>query len=407
MIDVYPVKREGNRVPFEPEKINRLLGTNIDRADMISYLKSVELEYDAATEEIVVPSWRQDVHRMADVAEEVARFYGYDVIPTALPTGEATAGKLSFKLRVEEVARRIAEFCGFSQSMTYSFESPKVFDRLLIPEDSTLRRVVTISNPLGEDFSIMRTTPLNGMLTSLSTNYNRRNKDVKLYELATIYLPAEDSVSKEYLEQTGLPMLPDERQQFTLGMYGEGDFFTMKGVVEEFLEKIGLNKKPRYNPEAGKSFLHPGRQAEISYGDTVIGYMGEIHPDVADNYKIGEKAYVAVLDMPNLIPLATFDHKYEGIAKYPSVTRDISMVMKKEVLAGQIEEIIEQRGGKILESYKLFDVYEGSQITAGYKSVAYSITFRSKDHTLEEKEVASAMQKILNGLQGLGIELRS
>ena len=241
----------------------------------------------------------------------------------------------------------------------------------------------------------------------MSTNYNRRNKDVKLYELATIYLPAEDSVSKEYLEQTGLPMLPDERQQFTLGMYGEGDFFTMKGVVEEFLEKIGLNKKPRYNPEAGKSFLHPGRQAEISYGDTVIGYMGEIHPDVADNYKIGEKAYVAVLDMPNLIPLATFDHKYEGIAKYPSVTRDISMVMKKEVLAGQIEEIIEQRGGKILESYKLFDVYEGSQITAGYKSVAYSITFRSKDHTLEEKEVASAMQKILNGLQGLGIELRS
>ncbi len=407
MIDVYPVKREGNRVPFEPEKINRLLGTNIDRADMISYLKSVELEYDAATEEIVVPSWRQDVHRMADVAEEVARFYGYDVIPTALPTGEATAGKLSFKLRVEEVARRIAEFCGFSQSMTYSFESPKVFDRLLIPEDSTLRRVVTISNPLGEDFSIMRTTPLNGMLTSLSTNYNRRNKDVRLYELATIYLPAEDSVSKEYLEQTGLPMLPDERQQFTLGMYGEGDFFTMKGVVEEFLEKIGLNKKPRYNPEAGKSFLHPGRQAEISYGDTVIGYMGEIHPDVADNYKIGERAYVAVLDMPNLIPLATFDHKYEGIAKYPSVTRDISMVMKKEVLAGQIEEIIEQRGGKILESYKLFDVYEGSQITAGYKSVAYSITFRSKDHTLEEKEVASAMQKILNGLQGLGIELRS
>ena len=407
MIDVYPVKREGNRVPFEPEKINRLLGTNIDRGDMISYLKSVDLEYDAATEEIVVPSWRQDIHRMADVAEEVARFYGYDVIPTALPTGEATAGKLSFKLRVEEIARRIAEFCGFSQSMTYSFESPKVFDRLLIPEDSTLRRVVTISNPLGEDFSIMRTTPLNGMLTSLSTNYNRRNKDVKLYELATIYLPAEDSVSKEYLEKTGLPMLPDERQQFTLGMYGEGDFFTMKGVVEEFLEKIGLNKKPRYNPEAGKSFLHPGRQAEISYGGTVIGYMGEIHPDVADNYKIGERAYVAVLDMPNLIPLATFDHKYEGIAKYPSVTRDISMVMKKEVLAGQIEEIIEQRGGKILESYKLFDVYEGSQITAGYKSVAYSITFRSKDHTLEEKEVASAMQKILNGLQGLGIELRS
>ena len=185
MLDVYPVKKEGNRVAFEPERINRLLGTDISKEDMISYLKSVELEYDEKTNEIVVPSWRQDVHRMADVAEEVARFYGYDVIPTALPTGEATAGKLSFKLRVEEIARRIAEFCGFSQSMTYSFESPKVFDKLLIPEDSTLRRVVSISNPLGEDFSVMRTTPLNGMLNSLSTNYNRRNKDVRLYELAT------------------------------------------------------------------------------------------------------------------------------------------------------------------------------------------------------------------------------
>ena len=407
MLDVYPVKKEGNRVAFEPEKINRLLGTDISKEDMISYLKSVELEYDEKTNEIVVPSWRQDVHRMADVSEEVARFYGYDVIPTALPTGEATAGKLSFKLRVEEIARRIAEFCGFSQSMTYSFESPKVFDKLLLPEDSALRRVVSISNPLGEDFSVMRTTPLNGMLNSLSTNYNRRNKDVRLYELATVYLPVSEEENAKYLEETGLPALPDERQQFTLGMYGNGDFFTMKGVVEEFLEKVGMKKKPHYNPEAGKSFLHPGRQALISYNGTVIGYMGEVHPDVADNYKLGEKTYVAVLDMPEITANATFDHKYEGIAKYPSVTRDLSMVMKKEILAGQIEDVIEQRGGRILESYKLFDVYEGSQITAGYKSVAYSITFRSKDHTLEEKEVTSAMNKILNGLQGLGIELRS
>ena len=211
MLDVYPVKKEGNRVAFEPERINRLLGTDISKEDMISYLKSVELEYDEKTNEIVVPSWRQDVHRMADVAEEVARFYGYDVIPTALPTGEATAGKLSFKLRVEEIARRIAEFCGFSQSMTYSFESPKVFDKLLIPEDSVLRRVVSISNPLGEDFSVMRTTPLNGMLNSLSTNYNRRNKDVRLYELATVYLPVSEEENAKYLEETGLPALPDER----------------------------------------------------------------------------------------------------------------------------------------------------------------------------------------------------
>lgn len=396
MIDIYPVKREGNRVAFEPERINRLLGTDIDQKLMLNYLKKIELEYDEASGEMMVPSWRQDIHCMADLAEEVARFYGYDVIPTSLPTGEATAGKLSFKLRIEEIARRIAEFSGFSQSMTYSFESPKVFDKLLLPKDSILRRTVTISNPLGEDFSIMRTTPLNGMLSSLSTNFNRRNKDVRLYELATIYLP----------ETLSLTELPDERQQFTLGMYGNADFFTMKGVVEEFFEKIGMKKKPHYNQKAGKPFLHPGRQAEISYDNTVIGYLGEIHPDVTDSYKIGEKTYVAVLDMPSILPYATFEHKYIGIAKYPAVTRDISMVMKKEILAGQIEDLIEQRGGKILESYTLFDVYEGSQITEGFKSVAYSITFRAKDHTLEDKEVNAVMNKILNGLQSMGIELR-
>lgn len=398
MIDIYPEKREGNRVKFEPAKINRLLGTEISEADMLGYFKKIDLGYDEAAKEVLVPSWRQDLHCMADLAEEVARFYGYDVIPTTLPTGEATTGKLSFKLRVEEVAREIAEFSGFSQSMTYSFESPKIFDKLLLPADSGLRKAVTISNPLGEDFSIMRTTPLNGMLVSLATNYNRRNKDVRLYELATIYLP----------KNLPLTELPDERQQFTLGMYGSnGDFYTMKGVVEEFFEKIGMRKKPHYQPEAGKTFLHPGRQAEIVYDGVTVGYLGEVHPDVADNYKIGEKAYVAVLDMPSVIPMASFDHKYTGIAKYPAVTRDISMVMKKEILAGQIEDIIEQRGGKVLESYKLFDVYEGSQITAGYKSVAYSITFRAKDHTLEEKEVNTVMKKILNGLEGLGIELRS
>ena len=397
MIDVYPVKREGNRVPFEPEKINRLLGTDIPEKDMLGYFEMIDLGYDSETKEVIVPSWRQDLHRMADLAEEVARFYGYDIIPTSLPSGEATTGKLSFKMRVEEVAREIAEFCGFSQSMTYSFESPKVYDRLLIPEDSDLRRAVTISNPLGEDFSIMRTLPLNGMLTSLSTNYNRRNKEVRLYEMATVYLP----------KALPLTELPDERLQFTLGMYGSGDFFDMKGVVEEFFDKIGMRKRPHYSADEKKPFLHPGRQAEIVYEGTCVGYLGELHPDVADAYKLGEKTYVAVIDMPAVLPYATFDHKYTGIAKYPSVTRDLSMIMKKEILAGQIEDIIEQRGGKLLESYKLFDVYEGSQITAVYKTVAYTITFRAQDHTLEEKEVTTVMNKILNGLQGLGIELRS
>ncbi len=396
MVDVYSKKKEPVRVPFDADEINGLLGTNISKEEMLSYFRKIDLEYDEASNEVIAPTFRHDLFRMADLAEEVARFYGYDNIPTTLPRGEATTGKLSFKLRVEEIARDIAEFCGFSQGMTYSFESPKVFDKLLIPSDSPLRNTVDIMNPLGEDYSIMRTTSLNGMLTSLATNYNRRNKNVRLYELGNIYLP----------KSLPLTELPEERMQFTLGMYGDGDFFSMKGVVEEFFEKIGLHKKETYDPNAGKPYLHPGRQANIIYDGVVVGYLGEVHPDVADTYGIGTKAYVAVLDMPEITKRATFDRKYTGIAKFPAVTRDISMVMPKEILVGQVEEVIEKKGGAYLESYALFDLYEGAQIKEGYKSVAYSIVFRAKDKTLEEAEISQAMEKILAGLEELGIELR-
>lgn len=395
-VDVCSVTREPSRVTFEPERINALLGTQLSDEEMLEYLARVELSYDEETNEIVAPTFRQDIHCTADVAEEIARFYGYDNIPTTLPSGEATTGKLPFKLRIEQVARDVAEYCGFSQGMCYSFESPKVYDKLLIPKEDKLRDAITISNPLGEDFSIMRTISLNGMLTSLATNYNRRNKDVRLYELGNIYLP----------KALPLTELPDERMMFTLGMYGKGDFFDMKGVVEEFFDKIGMHKRVDYNPKAGKPFLHPGRQAEISYEGTVVGYLGEVHPTVAANYGIGTRAYVAVLDILNLLEYATFDRKYSGIAKFPAVTRDLSMVVPKEILVGQIEHMIEQRGGKILESYKLFDVYEGDQIEKGYKSVAYSLVFRSPEKTLEEAEITAAMKKILNGLQSMGIELR-
>lgn len=396
MVDVKVPLAELRRIPFQPERINALLGTDVSTEEMLEIFARAELEYDKATNELIIPSFRQDLEGFADIAEEVARFYGYDKIPTTLPSGEATAGKLSFKLRIEQKARDIAEYCGFSQGMCYSFESPKVFDKLLLDADDELRKTVTISNPLGEDFSVMRTISLNGMLTSLSTNYNRRNKNVKLYELGNIYLPKAVPVTE----------LPDERMQFTLGFYGDGDFFTMKGVVEEFFESIGMNKKVTYDPNAGKNFLHPGRQALMKYDGVEVGYLGEVHPEVCDNYDIGTKVYVAVVDMPNVIPFATFDRKYEGIAKFPAVSRDISMVVPKAILVGQIEEVIAQRGGKLLESFNLFDIYEGSQIQEGFKSVAYSITFRAKDRTLEEADVAGAMKKILNGLEQLGIELR-
>ena len=395
-VDIYPVKREGIRIPFEPEKYNKLLGTDIDKETMIGYFKKIDLGYDEATNEILVPSWRQDLLCDADMAEEVARFYGYDNIGVTLPSGESTAGGKSFKLRMEEKAREVAEFCGFSQAMTYSFESPKVFDKLLIPADSDLRKTVVISNPLGEDYSIMRTLPLNGMLTSLSTNFGRRNKDVRLYEMGNIYLP----------KQVPLTELPEERMQLTFGMYGDGDFFTMKGVVEELLSQLGLRSKAEYDPTADLPFLHPGRKASVVYDGTVIGYLGEVHPTVAANYAIKERVYIAVIDMPEIVSRASFDYKYEGITNFPVSSRDLSMVVPKNILVGDIEKVFDERGGAYLESYELFDVYEGEQIEKGFKSVAYSLKFRGKDKNLEEKDITSAMKKILNGLEQMGIQLR-
>ena len=396
MVDVYGKVKEPHEIPFQPERINRLLGTDLSAEQMLGYFKSLELEYDADRNVMIIPTFRQDLLGTADLAEEVARFYGYSNIPSTLPSGESTSGKVSFKHRVEDVAKETAEFCGFSEGMTFSFESPKVFDKLRLDADDPLRQAITIANPQGEDYSIMKTTPLNGMLVSLARNFNRRNKDVKLYEMAKIYLP----------KSLPLTEYADERVQFTLGFYGEGDFFTMKGVVEEFLERAGMHDIVDYDPNAGKNFLHPGRQANIIYQGKVIGYMGEVHPEVCENYDMKTRAYIAVLDMPVITEMATFDRHFKGIAKHPAVNRDISMVVKKDILVGQIEKVIREKGGHHLEGYHLFDIYEGSQIKPGYKSVAYSITFRANDRTLEEKDITAAMDKIIAGLEALGIELR-
>ena len=396
-IDVYSKKKEPVRVPFDAEKINRMLGTNISEEDMLGYFKKIDLDYDAETKEVIAPTFRHDLFRIADLAEEVARFYGYDNIPTTLPDGEATTGKLTFKLRIEQVARDIAEFCGFSQGMSYSFESPKVFDKLRLPEDSQLRKTVDIMNPLGEDYSVMRTTSLNGMLTSLATNFNRKNKVARLYEFGNVYLP----------KQLPLTELPEERMKLTIGMYGEGDFFNLKGVIEELFDNLGMKNICTYVPTTEHPFLHPGRQANIVKDDTVVGYLGQLHPETCDNYNLKGEIYVAVLDMPNVVALSSFDIKYEGIAKFPGSTRDLSMVMDKSIFVGQVEELIKKCGGKLLESYKLFDVYEGEQIAAGKKSVAYTMTFRAKDRTLEAGEVDKIIEKLVKELGKLGIELRA
>lgn len=397
VVDVYPVKEGDREVEFDLDACNRLLGTSISLEEAREYFDRLGIKINDDLKSVVVPYFRQDLLRNADLAEELARFFGYDKIPTTLPSGESTAGGETFGMEIEGKARELAEQFGFCEGMTFSFESPKVFDRLLLPLDAKEREAIEIKNPLGEDYSIMRTQIINGMLTSLGTNSARRNKNVRLYEISNIYLA----------KKLPLEDYPEERKQFCLGMYGEGDFFVLKGVIEEFLYKVGMKKLPSYNADAGKTFLHPGRQAQIIYEDTVVGYFGEVHPLVQEAYGIAERTYVANIDLSVICKKANFTVKYEGIAKFPSVVRDISLVMDKSLTAGEIEKIIRSESGAILESLELFDIYEGERIGADKKSMAYSITFRNKEKTLEESEISAVMDKILKGLQTIGAVLRS
>ena len=397
-VDVHGELPEKKRIAFEPERINAFLGTDISKDAMLSYFKRLEVEYDENKNELVVPTFRQDLIGFADSSEEVARLYGYDKIPTTLPKDTSQIGGIPFKIRVENIARDTAIAFGFSQGYCYSFESPAVFDKLRLPEDAPERKAIQISNPLGVDFSIMRTIPLNGILGSLSTNFNHRNENVRLFELANIYLPKTELPITDY---------PEERMQFTLGAYGDIDFYEMKGVVEEFIGKTGMDGRLKYEVSK-RSYLHPGRQADVIYDGAKVGYLGEVHPLTAKAYDMAKaEVYIAVIDMPEIVQRASFEPRYSGVAKFPAVSRDLSMVVPENICAQDIDDIIIQRGGKILESYKLFDVYEGEQIERGYKSMAYTVVFRAKDKTLSEDEINSVMKKILNGLERLGIELRS
>ncbi len=396
VVDFYPVKKEPINISYDADKINALLGTDISEEDMVKYFEAIDLIVDKDKKIVTVPTWRQDLERMADLAEEVARFYGYDKIPMTLPESSATTGGLSDKLKHEKIVRTVVEGYGFCEGMSFSFESPKVYDKLCLSEDDTLRKSIRINNPLGEDYSVMRTSALGGILSSLSTNYNRRNKNVRLYELANVYIPKEIPLSE----------LPDERMQLALGMYGEGDFFTMKGVVEDVLYRLGLKEKAEYKPDAGKAYLHPGRQADIIYKKHNIGFIGEVHPVVQKSFEIGEKTYIAVIDMKAATDMADAYVKYQGVPKFPAITRDISLSMKKEVTAGEIEEIIRKAGGQLLESYELFDIYEGSQLLKGYKSLAYKIVLRAKDRTLTDSDANQIMDKIISSLAKKEVVLR-
>ncbi len=387
MVDCYPNKREGWSVEYSTESINALLGTKLSQQEMIDLFKLVEVKADGKT--ALIPTFRPDLVSEADLAEEIARFYGYDNIETTLAAGTPTVGKKSHSQIVEDKVIDTMLSLGISEAKCFSFESPKVFDKLNIPADSPLRNTVTISNPLGEDFSIMRTVTLNGMLNSLSTNYNRRNESAHLFEIGKVYTP----------KALPLTELPDEIRMITIGMYGNIDFYGIKGITEELFTVLGVRERIAYSPKSDISFMHPGRLADISLDGESIGYVGEIHPSVAAAYNIGAKPYVAVIDFEKLAENATFDREYKALPKYPAVARDIALLVKENVIVKDIEDIIKAKGGKLLESIQLFDVFRGKQIPEGYKSVAYSISFRAEDRTLTDDEVSRPVKKILEELE--------
>lgn len=395
-VDVYPVHHESITLPFMPDKYNSLLGTDISREDQLKILNSVEITLDESKKILHIPGFRQDLLCQADIAEEIARFFGYDKIPVTLPKGSQTNGGRPIELQVAMAAEDALLSYGFSEAYCYSFESPKVFDKLLYPADAKERQAVSIQNPLGEDFSIMRTTPAAGMLTSLSTNSLRRNGETRLFERGNIYIP----------KQLPPTELLDEIPLLTFGMIGSGDFFDLKGAFEGVLLALGLRKRPRYE-ECDIPYLHPGRRAIVKYGKDEIGYLGEVHPLAAEKFSIKERAYIAVINLNVLCANAGKIPKYSPITNFPKSTRDLSMLVPVDIKAGQIEETFVKKGGKYLESFKLFDIYEGEQVEKGYKSMAYSLVFRAEDRSLSDEDVNETVNGILLALEKSGVSLRS
>jgi len=389
VVDCYPNPLTIREVKFDAARINALLGTDITEGDMNAYLGRLGIESKGGT--AIIPTFRSDIEIEADIAEEIARIYGYNNIATSLGNGIPTAGKLNRKQQIDRLIRSTMTSLGFMEAMSYSFESPKVFDALRLPKDSDNRNAAIIKNPLGEDFSVMRTTALNGMLKNLSTNYNRRAPEAMLFELAKVYIP----------KQMPLTELPNEIDMLCAAFYSKDknkDFYYLKGACEAFFEAVGIQKF-QFEPDTEIPFMHPGRCAKISAFGRELGFLGEVHPEVLENYEVGTKAYIAVISCDMVYERANLIRQYQPLPKYPAMTRDIAMLVGDEVLSGQIENIIKKRGGKLLESVKLFDVYKGEQVAEGMKSMAYSITFRAQDRTLTDDEVSEKMETILNSLE--------
>ena len=394
---VIDIDNEGDApytIEFCPDWINKFLGINITADEMKTILGKVGYTFEGNT--ITVPSYRAgDTRHKADIAEEVARFYGYDVIPNTAVTG-AAQGALTLRQKFEKDLGTLLRANGCYEVQTYSFISPKYYDKINRPENCGLRHSVVITNPLGEDTSVMRTTCVPSMLEVVARNYNNRNVAGRFYELGNVYLP------KESIDE-----LPDERTVAVVGTYGEKeDFFALKGVLNEMFDKLGVYGV-EYTADRENPTFHPGRCAKITIGDCVIGTIGEIAPAVLNNYGIGTRAYVATVDVANIFDRRVVEKSYQPTPKFPASTRDLAIICDDEIPAASLEKAIRAGAGKLLEKVELFDVYKGASIASGKKSVAYTITLRAADRTLTVEECDKAVQEVLQELETLGATLRA
>ena len=393
MIDVLNYVPQPVTVKLEPERINALLGTDIPEADMIEYLRRVEVPVVDGM--IQVPSWRPDLRVMADIAEEVARYYGYNNIETTLMRGATTMGGYSDAQKLENAAGAAARAMGYSEIITYSFVSPASFDAIRIPADSPLRRTVKLVNPLGEDTSIMRTVILPSMLDILSRNFAFKNKGVKLYEIGKIYLPKDGE------------KLPDEPKRMIFGTYGEHEnFFTLKGEIDAILDQLNVHPAT-YIADTKNPSYHPGRCADIVIDGKKMGVIGQIHPLVAETYGIGGEVYVAELDFTGLQAVLAPERVFHSLPKFPTVSRDLALVCEESMTVGMLEACIKKAGGKLLRSVQLFDIYRGPGIAPGKKSIAFSLELRADDRTLTDEDTTGVMNAVLEKLKNdLGVSLR-
>jgi len=394
-VDCYPVKETPKTLKFRPEKINAFLGTNLETGYMIEKFKHLGFSIDEKNSTITAPTFRRDIEVEADLAEEIARLYDYNNIKSKMTAGEVTQGKKTLKQKVEDMCKQVMTAQGFSEAYTYSFVSPKTLDMIKVETDSKLREAIIVANPLGEEYKMMRTTSIPSMLEVLAKNYSRRIPEARLFELSCVYIPNKLPITE----------LPHEKQILTFRMYGDEDFYSIKGAVEQFFNYLGIDD---YEIIRGTSnTFHPGRTAEVLVKGIKVGIFGEIHPDILDNYDIKIRAYVGAIEIESLIGKVNTIHIYEQLPKYPSIDRDIAMVVKDQITAAQIENQIKSAGGELLEEVRLFDVYKGEQIAQDSKSIAYSLSFRVADRTLTDEEVNAVMQNILKGLkENIGAQLR-